>query len=174
MVEYTTHFVTGKIYWAKVHQAVSNYEGTAKEWTLDFVPDDVTFLKEERLLDRLKAPRGVIEGDYLHLKKPELDKDGNKNDPIRIYDSEDAPWEEGKAIGNGSTVDLKLTVADFGKGKKKAIWTKAIRVQDLVPYVSNEFGGMSESKKDAPKKEKKEAKTPSLDDFDDVNDDLPF
>lgn len=178
MANYTTHFVSGSIYWAKVHKPVDNYEGTAKEWTLDFVPDDVTFLKEERLLDRLKQARDPIPEDYLRLRKPELDKDGNKNGPIRIYASDDTPWEEGKAIGNGSKVDIKLTVADFGKGKKKAIWTKAIRVQELVPYVSNEFGGMDSSagKTEAPKRDTKKAapaKSPTMDDFDDLDDELP-
>lgn len=165
MSDFTTVYVSGKIYWAKVFVPVLNYEKDGKEWAFDFVPDDVAFLKEHKLLDRLKDQKGPMEGDYIHLKKPEKDKEGNKNEPIRIYDADNVQWESGKAIGNGSEVDLKLTIADFGKGKKKAIWIKAIRVTSHVPYVSDEFGGMVKSE-DKPKKGKKV--------LEDLDDDLPF
>src|SRR3546814_14874106 len=57
----------------------------SKEWSLDFVPDDVTFLKEHKLLDRLKE-NDSVPGDFIKLRKPEETKEGEKNDPIRIYD----------------------------------------------------------------------------------------
>lgn len=156
MVDFTTVFVSGSVYWAKVvGKPVNNYEGDAKEWTFDFVPDDVTFLKEHRLLDRLKEARDPIPGDYLRLKKPELDSEGNKNDPIEIIDSEDNPWDD-RLIGNGSRVDLKLTIADWGKGKFKSIWTKAIRVTDLVEYKASAFAGMSKED-ESPKASKSKA-----------------
>lgn len=172
MVDYTTVYVSGTIYWAKVFVPVTNYDGDGKEWSFDFVPDDVSFLKEHKLLDRLKDAKEPITGDYIHLRKPEKNKEGEKNDPIRIYDEDDNQWESGKLIGNGSKADIKLTVADFGKGKKKALWTKAIRVTEHVPYVSNEFAAMNkEASDEAPKKKagKKPAQT-----FDDLDDDMPF
>src|SRR3546814_4556713 len=85
MADFTTVFVSGKIYWSKVFNPVMNYEGTGKEWSLDFVPDDVTFLKEHKLLDRLKE-NDSVPGDFIKLRKPEETKEGEKNDPIRIYD----------------------------------------------------------------------------------------
>lgn len=176
LVDFTTVFVSGSVYWAKVvGKPVNNYEGDAKEWTFDFVPDDVTFLKEHKLLDRLKEARDPIPGDYLRLKKPELDSEGNKNDPIEIIDSEDNPWDD-RLIGNGSRVDLKLTVADWGKGKFKSIWTKAIRVTDLVEYKASAFASMNKDGPDrvvaAPTKTVKKAFSKTvLDELDD--DELP-
>jgi hypothetical protein len=170
MANFTTVFVKGKLYWSKLERPVDNYEKTGREWTVDFVPDDVTFLKEHRLLDRLKEGRAPIEGDYIRLRKPEKDKDGNKNEPIKVIDSDNQPWEHGVNIGNGSDADVKLTIADFGAGKKKAIWAKAIRVTTLVPYEVDEFGGMEETPRKKADTKGKGKKTEELD----LDDDIPF
>ncbi len=142
MVDKVTVYVPGVIYWAKIIGAPRlNYEGDGKEWGYDLMPDDVTFLKDAKLLDRLKTDKkGVIPDDYIHLKKPELNKDGEKNEPIRIYDSEGGAWD-GALLGNGTRVVAKLNIMDWGKGKKKSIYTQALRIEELVSYVSNEFGG---------------------------------
>ena len=178
MSDFTTVFVTGKIYWAKViGKPVANYEGTAREWTFDFVPDDTSFLKEHGLLDRLKDPKEPVDGPFLRLRKPELDSEGKENEPIRIYTDENEAWD-GALLGNGTEVDLKLTVADWGRGKKKSIWTKAIRVTKLVPYVSNEFAGMDkdgEKKTAAKGKAKAASKAKPLSELDeDLDDEVPF
>ena len=167
MATYTTVFVKGTVYWAKLFKAVDNYEKTGKEWTVDLVPDDVDFLKANRLLDRLKEGKAPIEGDYIRLRKPEKDKDGNTNDPITILDGDNAPWDRNVNIGNKSRVDAKLTIADFGPGKKKAIWVKALRVTDHVPYESDEFGGMDDISTSS-KKPKTKVKVEELDEDDDV------
>lgn len=172
MSDFTTVFVSGKIYWAKIlGKPVPNYDGDAREWTYDFVPDDITFLKTHGLLDRLKEDKkGTMGGDFLHLRKPELDSEGEKNEPIRIYDADNLPWDSETLIGNGSDVDLKLTIADWGKGKKSSIWTKAIRITNHVPYVSNEFAGMGEAE---PVKKPDKPKTKSRV-MEDLDDDIPF
>lgn len=171
MANFTTVFVSGKLYWSKLERAVDNYEKTGKEWTVDFVPDDIQFLKDNRLLDRLKEGKDPIEGDYIRLRKPEKDKDGKDNEPIKVIDGDNQPWVKGTAIGNGSVADVKLTIADFGAGKKKAIWAKAIRVTDLVPYESDEFGGMDTK---TPKADTKGTKTKKKAEELDVDDDIPF
>lgn len=199
----STVYASGTIYWAKIvgEQAlVSNYDGDGKEWTFEFEPDDPSFLKDHRLLDRLKDPlayakrleeRGEDEkaqaaregaegrGDYLLLKKPELDRDGNKNTPFNIYDDDNQPWGESRLIGNGSKADVKLSIVDWGAGKKKSIYCKAIRITDHVPYESNPFGGMDNA--NPVKQEKSAAKTTTkpktkatADDFAELDDDIPF
>lgn len=171
MADYTTVFVSGTVYWAKIlGKPVTNYDGDGKEWTYQFVPDDTNFLKEHKLLDRLKEDKkGLIEGEFLNLKKPELNSDGEKNDPIRVYNSDNEAWDPSVLIGNGSRVDAKLTIVDWGKTKKKSIWTAALRVTDLVPYTSNEFAGMDGGAVKA-KTSKAKTKVAALEDLDD---DLP-
>jgi CBS domain-containing protein len=177
MVERSTVFASGKIYWAKIIGTPRpNYENTGREWAYEFVPDDTSFLKEHGLLDRLKDkedPKNPEKGDYLNLRKPEFTKDGKENEPIRIYDADNSPWD-GRLLGNGTGADVKLTIVDYGKGKKKGIYTAAIRVTDLVPYESNEFGAfdaMEKGETEAKPKAKKPKKADVSDDFDD---DVPF
>lgn len=169
----TTVFVSGEVYWAKVIGAPRpNYDGDAREWTVDFVPEDVSFLKEHKLLDRLKEPKDPIPGDFIRLKKSELTKDGDKNEPIRIYDADNNPWDD-RLLGNGTKVDVKLKIVDWGKGKKKSIYVQAIRVTDLVPFISNEFGAMDEGKASKPKAAKKAAPEKVFAELDD-DDEIPF
>src|SRR3546814_80171 len=140
-----TVFATGRLYWPKIvgDQALHmNYDGDARQWAYEFAPEDPSFLKDHGLLDRLKDKaddKNPDKGAYLVLRKPEFDRDGNKNDPIRIYDDGQKPWDD-RLIGNRTKADVKLRIVDWGKGKKKGIYTVAIRVTDLVPYASNEFG----------------------------------
>lgn len=178
MVERTTVFVKGKVYWAKLFVPVDNYEGTGKEWTYEFEPEDTSFLKEHRLLDRLKDKNAVGgRGEYLQLKKPEKNKEGEKNEPIRIYTEDNEPWD-GSPLGNGTEVDVKLQICKWGPGKKPSIYTTAIRVTKHIPYVSNEFAGMDagavaqKQEAAAQKKASKPAKEKT--ELDDLDDDIPF
>lgn len=186
MAEYTTVFVEGKVYWAKIIGSKSlhdNYDGDGRQWAYELVPDDITFLKEHRLLDRLKDkddPMNPGKGEFLALKKPELNKDGDKNDPITILDSDNEPWD-GRLLGNGTRVVAKLTIADFGKGKKKAIWTQALRVEELVPYEGGsggnsaaDFSGYGGSPKKPVKDKVKADSKGKAKELDDLDDDVPF
>ena len=177
----TTIFVTAPIYWAKVlGEPRPNYDGDAREWTVEVeVTDELRdHLKTHRLLDRVKDKNATGgRGEYIVLKKKELTKEGNKNSPIRIYDSEDQPWDETKLLGNGTIADVKITIADYGVGKKKGLYPEAIRVQTLVPYQSSEFGGMDGAKGDdkpvAKKAKKEDTFKKDFGSEDDLNDPLP-
>lgn len=175
----TTVYVTGYVYWPKIvgEKALhNNYENTGREWSYEFEPDDVTFLKDHKLLDRLKDKedeRNPDKGPYLNLRKPEFTRNGDKNDPIRIYNENDEPWDESVLIGNRSRVDAKLRIVDYGKGKKKGIYTTALRVTELVPYQSNEFGGMNKEESKPKAKAGGKTKTAAAI-LDDLDDDIPF
>ena len=171
----TTVFGTGRIYWPKIvgERALhDNYDGDGRQWAYELAPDDPSFLKEHKLLDRLKDksdPKNPDKGEFLYMKKPEFTRDGEKNEPIRIYTEDNEPWPENKMIGNGTKVDFKLSIVDYGKGKKSGIYTTALRVTDLVPYESNEFGAMDgDSKsKSSGKQGKPKGSSEGLDELDD-------
>ncbi len=182
MAEYTTVFVPGKIYWAKVvgNGALhDNYEKDGREWSYEFAPDDTSFLKEHRLLDRLKEPndeKNPDKTDYLYLKKPEFNKDGDKNEPIKIYDADNSDWDD-RLLGNGTKVVAKLTIADWGKGKKKSIWTSALRIEELVPYEGKGGGpGFADYDNQNGKTAKKKAPKKAIEQsaLDELDDDMPF
>lgn len=131
----------GPVYWAKViGDPRPNYNGDAREWTFEFEPDEngLAILKEHKLLDRLKN-KYEDRGKYLTLKKSELNKEGEPNRPIRIVDRDGQTEWDGRLLGNGTVVDVKIDIRDYGPGKKKGVYPVAIRVVDLVEYQSNEF-----------------------------------
>lgn len=195
-------FTKATLYWSKIvgkQALVSNYDGDGKEWTFEAEPEDVSFLKKHRLLDRLKDPfayaerledRGETEkaekarevadgrGDYLLLRKPALNRDGEENAPFKIVDQDNEPWGEDRLIGNGTKADLKLKIVDWGAGKKKSIYCMAIRITDLVPYEADDFAAMDKgTDDDSPPfekedKPKRKAKT-KTEDLDDLDDDIP-
>ena len=183
-MESKTVFASGRLFWPKIvgeRALTNNYEGTAKEWTMEFEPEDTEFLKEEGLLDRLKEKedaKNPDKGRFLVLRKPELNYEGEKNAPIRIYDEDNEQWPEDRLIGNGSKADLKLKIVDWGKGKKKSIWVLAVRVTDLVGYETDEFGAMDAEKGETKPKKAKAApkKTTKVkeDTPEDLDDDIPF
>jgi hypothetical protein len=142
-----TVYIRGEANWAKiVGPPRLNKFTDEKEWAIDVTPDKDSRLKLRKLgiSDRLREPK---EGDkreetFFSFKQRELRKDGTKNDPIRIVDANGDDWN-GALIGNGSTVDVKFVVKDYGKGKKKGVYIRAVRVLDLVPYEIKEFAPLS-------------------------------
>lgn len=162
-VSKATVFMQGKVYWAKVLGAPRpNFDGDAKEWTFEFEPNEAGLQEvlKHGLGDRLKG-KGYAVGakaqhkdrePFLVLKKSELNKEGQPNQPIRIYDKDNQEWNQTTLIGNESSADVKVDIRDYGKGKKKGIYPVAIRVTDLVTYVSSEFGGMDGEEAPVPAK----------------------
>jgi hypothetical protein len=177
-------FMSGRLFWAKVTGApVPNYGGDAREWTLEFEPDEkgLALLKQHKLTDRLKEKedaKNPDKGRFLVLRKPEFSRDGNPNQPIRIYDADDNEWDRAKLIGNGSAGDVKLDIRDYGVGKKKGVYPVAIRITDLVSYQSSEFGGMGKEDDDAAEEEapRKTGRKPApkKEWSEDLDDDIPF
>lgn len=174
-----TVFLSGKLYWAKVlGEPRPNYGGDAREWTFEFEPDEkgVAILEQHGLADRLKD-KYEDRGKFLVLRKSEFNKDGNPNQPIRIYDDEDQEWDRTKLIGNGSEGDVKLDIRDYGVGKKKGVYPVAIRVTNLVVYQSAEFGGMDKAEQEAagaPAPKARKAAPKAKFDDDNLDDDIPF
>lgn len=180
-VNKATVFISGKLHWAKVLGApVMNYNKDGREWTFELEPNEAGLqtLIKQGLTDRIKG-NGYNIGTkgqhkertpFIPLKKSELNKDGNPNPPIRIYDADDTEWDTTKLIGNASGGDVKLDIRDYGPGKKKGVYPVAIRVTDLIEYQSSEFGGMDA---DAGKP----AKAKKADDFNKdfgLDDDMPL
>lgn len=172
-----TEFISGRLFWPKiVGNPVPNYGGDAREWTFELEPDEegLATLKKHGLSDRLKDKpdaKNPDKGKYIVLRQREFTAAGEKNNPIRVYNKENEAWPEGKLIGNASVGDVKVSIRDFGPGKKKGIYPAAVRVREAVEYTSSEFGRLDGvADKGAPKpKPNTKAKF-----GDDLDDDLPF
>lgn len=135
--ETTTVVLRGKTNYCKLlpDQLTLNYDKSGKQWTCDFYDFPVKEVKALGIGDRVKEKEGYLEGNpYLSFKQTELRRDGEPNKPVPVTDIIDNPWPEDKKIGNGSTVDLKFAVVDYGKGKFKGVYLRSMRVLDHVPF----------------------------------------
>lgn len=143
-----TVVIRGKTMYAKIlGDPVLNYSKDGKEWKLDLIIDKNTVkeLKGLGVGDRVKQKDEYLDGQtYITLKQPELQKSGKENEPIEVVDIKSAPWNEDNLIGNLSDVDIKLSVVDYGVGKKKGMYIKKVRVLNLVEYTKNDFAPITE------------------------------
>lgn len=143
------HYIRGTLHWAKVLGAPRKNEYTGeREWSVDITPDAEgrTLLRKLGLADRLREPK---EGDsrtesFVSFRQREFRADGAPNDPIKVVDVNNQPWPEDTLLGNGTTGEVKFVVRDYGKGKKKGMYIRALRVGTLVPYASTDFAPVSD------------------------------
>ncbi len=166
--------IRGKTSYAKIlGDPVPNYEKTGREWKFDLQIDDGT-VKEVKALgigDRVKSKDAYLNGaPYLSFRQKELRRDGTKNGPIKVVDINGQPWPQDRLIGNGSTVDVRFAVVDFGVGKKKGIYVRAVRVLDHVPFERPDFDPVDEKDEFF---EKAKASAPETTN-NDLDEDMPF
>lgn len=146
----------GTVNYAKLlGKPVDDYEanqgrGNGKEWKVDFILGDPNTkgsvkeqqerLKKAGIGDKVKQREEYLDGKpFLPLRHKATKADGEPNDPPNVVDVTGAKWDEKKLIGNGSVVDLKIRVVDYGKGFKKGTYIAGVRVLDLVSYNRSEF-----------------------------------
>lgn len=200
-----TVYMHGKIYWAKIFGAPrTNYNEDGREWAFEFEPDEAgveALIKEHKLKDRLKDKfkkdgtmrTGYDNRDnlYIILKRKEFDFEGEPNEHIRVVDAANQKWNPKTELGNGTEVDIKLQIVDYGPGKKKGIYPIAIRVLELVPFERSDFAPLPADDPRAAKAKKardtfeedfgltdeddtleEASETPEAEDFD-LDDDMP-
>lgn len=154
MASNTTIYLRGETSFAKLlGEPLPNFAKDGFEWKMDLKidPQDIKTLKAAGVADRVKIKEGYLDGaPYLTIKvKAERTdpKTGEKvkNDPPVIVDKAQEPWPANKLIGNGSIVDVKLTVRDWGAGRPKGIYLNKTRVLKLVPYGNDDFPELDEN-----------------------------
>ena len=146
----------GKTSFAKIlGDPVKNiFDEDQRLWSMDLVLDP-TVEKEAKSLgisDKIKKKEDYLDGKpFVSFRQPEFRKNPDpitgklvKNDPIKVVDAAGNEWDQSALIGNGSTVDAKFMVVDRGKGQKKGVYLKSVRVLDRVVYERKEFEDLNE------------------------------
>lgn len=132
-----TAVLRGKTSFAKiVGDPRLNYTKDGKEWSMDLelTKAGVKDCKDLGITSKVKMKPGYLDGaPHIRFKRTELNKDGEPNKPIPIVDITGKPWD-GRLLGNGSVVDVKFRVVDYGVGKPQGIYIQKVRVLELVPY----------------------------------------
>lgn len=113
-----------------------------REWSIDITPDKESraLIKRLGISDRMREPKDTDSRteSFMSFRHKELRNDGTRADPLRIVDADANPWDN-RLIGNGTEVNAKFVVKDYGKGRKKGVYLRAIQVINLVPYVIQDF-----------------------------------
>lgn len=177
----TTHVLRGTLYWAKVlGKPRKNTYTDENEWSVDVTPDakGLEEIKRLGISDKLKN-KDDDRKDFISFRQRESRVDAKTgerlmNRPIRILDVQGNDWPQDKLIGNGSVADVKFTVKDNGRGKRKGAYIVAIRVLDLVPYQSQEFAPLDSDDEYFAKGAENTPVTASDSFEDDLDDDVPF
>lgn len=149
MANTTTLVFRGKASYAKIlGDPVPNFNKDGMEWKMDLELLDkgsVDKMNELGVGDRVKNKEGYLDGaPHLSFKQAELTKQGKPNKKVAVVDAAGNPWPEDRLIGNGSIVEVRFVVMDFGPNKYKGVYMRSVRVLDLVPYVDGGFEPLAE------------------------------
>lgn len=146
-------YLRGNGYWMKVlGEPVDNYDKSGKEWVFDLALDKDGLNQIKNVKVQGKSAFNVKDkdderGKFISFRQRELKRNGEKNKPIRVIDAAGNPWPQDVKLGNGTVVDVKAEVIDFGKGMFPGIYPRAIRILEHVPYAASEFAPLSEDDK---------------------------
>lgn len=186
-----TIVVRGRVDWAKLTGDARPYTGNPKfdkgpYWSVDITPDANSrkVIEDAGISDKLRLPKGEKDTrteSFLSLKvlknkadgSPNLDRQGNQIVP-KINSVDGRLWDD-SLIGNGSVMDIKINVVDYGT--TVGAYYQAGRVLSHVPYEGGTgwapltpddefFGGDKTEAADTPAKAQVNP--------DDLEDDVPF
>lgn len=142
--------IRGKAYWTKLEEPVANYnkskktmkdgqpDGWGDEWSIEVAnlsADTKRALKAEGLLGLVKNKMDERE-DFITFRLSTEKRDGTPNDPPRVVDEQEKPWDwEGRGkIGNDSDIAVKFNTWKNPGNSKVSAFIVAVKVLNHVPY----------------------------------------
>lgn len=174
----------GTVDWAKIVGKARPYTGNPKYdkgpyWSVDLTPDAKSreLMKSAGILKKLKEPKenDRRKDSFIVLRMLENKADGTKNSPPKISDIRGRDWDDDVLIGNGTVMDIKVKVKDYGTASEKGVYYQAGRVLDHVPYEGGGFEALSEDDEYFAASGSSEADTKfASQKADDLDDDVPF
>jgi hypothetical protein len=187
MVDRKTIFIRGKAQYAKILDPVSNYNRDGYEWTLDLQLDEAGVAQAKAELAPKKIKTSDAFGKYVRFKQgttytDKITGETKQRSAPPIVDATGKPWDMTKKIGNGSLIDVKASVVDYGAGKELGVYLSKVRILDHIPY---EGAGGDEDFPELEGEDKAFAEAVDGEDFPayeaempaddiDIDDDIPF
>lgn len=137
--------ISGKIYWGKIIGAPrpNKFNPTVPQWSFDLSVDEDTAekllgagMKKTYLRDKQDE-----RGTFLTFTRDSIKKDGSAGKPFSVVDSAKNPWPDGKQLGNGTEVNVVVSLNERTFRGEKFLKPSAVAVQvwDLVKYDSGSF-----------------------------------
>lgn len=138
--------ITGKAYW-------TNLEATNPQpdkynpagWSFDLAIDEATVKALEKKGVKGKTFRNKDDerGTFITLRRNAVKKNGEPSVPVEVVDANKNPWPSGKLIGNGSILNVIVSInAREFQGQKFPPKPSLVSAQvwELVEYNATEGG----------------------------------
>ena len=150
--------ISGKAFWFKATGAPrpNKFNPKVPQWSFDLSVDTEN---QEKLLEKgMKASylrnKDDERGVFLTFTRDSIKTDGSPGKPFRIVDGKNNPWPEGKEVGNGSDVNVVVSLNEREFRGQKFLKPSAIAVQ-IWNHVEYEAG--FPTKEDDPETEEVQA-----------------
>ncbi len=126
---------------------VPNFGKDGLEWKMELIVDKsvIKEMKAVGIADRVLIKADYLDGrPFMRFKHKAKTAAGKNNKPIPVKDILGDVWPDDNLIGNGSVVDVKFDIVDYGVGMKKGVYIRSVRVLDHVPYNRQDFVEVNE------------------------------
>lgn len=139
-----TIYLKGKANWVKVFphnkDKKEEFHGPGGAYTLDLLVDKENFDKFAASGSRVR-PKSTEEGPVLKLRRKHTHSIEALGGPPQVVDKDKNEWD-GTLIGNGSDVEVAVTVYDTKMGKGTRLeGVRVINLVELPPLEDGEEGG---------------------------------
>lgn len=136
--------INGKAYWFKANGAPKVNKFSQKpQWSFDLSVDEKTQtdLLEKGMRKNYLRNKGDERGTFLTFTRDSVKQDGTEGKPFKIVDAQGKDWPEGKLVGNGSELNVVVTLNEREFNKQKFLKPSAVAIQvwTLVQYESGKF-----------------------------------
>lgn len=149
--------ITGKAYWFKAVGAPrpNKFNPQVLQWAFDLSIDEKTAndLVEKGMKKTYLRNKDDERGTFLTFTRDSVKKDGTPGKPFSIKGAQKNPWPEDKLVGNGSTLNVVVTLNERNFRGEKFLKPSAVAIQvwDHVPYDASSFP--SKAAEDTPQEE---------------------
>jgi hypothetical protein len=141
-------YLQGKALWAKVFERNRDRESpndmvnqklkaSDGQTSLTLVMDQEELAKFEASGSRKKV-NNLEDGPAVNFTRPWKHRIENFGGAPQIVDADGADWDDSVAIGNGSEVEVAISIYDTQAGKGTRL--EGVKVLELVPYEEGDSG----------------------------------
>lgn len=137
--------LTGKTFWFKAigSPRPNKFNPDVPQWSFDLSIDEENqdkLIKAGIKKDSFKN-KDDERGTFLTFTRDAVKKNGEAGKPFRVVDAQNKDWDQTKNIGNGSELNVVVSLNEREFRGKKFLKPSAVAIQvwDLVEYQSGGF-----------------------------------
>lgn len=137
--------INGKAFWFKAAGTphANKFNPQVPQWSFDLSVDDTIAqaliskgMKKSYLRDKQDE-----RGTFLTFTRDSIKKDGAQGKPFKIVNAQNNPWDDNVKIGNGSELNVVVTLNERTFRGEKFLKPSAVAIQvwNLIEYDASNF-----------------------------------